>query len=103
MTVLHEVAEITHDVASICGARMQQKVRQQARDMKSGVVDLAIRLMFLKIGMILIIAGAGFLLWGGYRALAVSLNPAASALIIGGGILLVGLLFCLVIKKSVTP
>lgn len=102
MTVLHEVAEITHDVASICGARMQQKVHQQARDLKTGVVGLAFRLMFLKIGMLLIAAGAGFLLWGGYRALAVSLNPAASALIIGGGILLIGMLFCLIIKRSVS-
>jgi hypothetical protein len=102
MTLLHEVAEITHDVAGICGARMQQKVNEQARDLKSGVIGLAFRLMVLKIGMLLIVAGAGFLLWGGYRALAVSLNPAASALILGGGILLIGLLFCLVVKKSIS-
>jgi hypothetical protein len=102
MTMLHEVAEITHDVASICGARMQQKMHQQARDLKSSVVGLAFRLMFLKIGMLLIAAGAGFLLWGGYRALALSLSPAASALIIGGGILLIGLLCCLLISKTVS-
>lgn len=101
MTILREVADIAHDAASVCGVVMQHKLQEQARDLRSGMMQLFLRLAFLKIGILLIAAGTGFLLWGLYMLMAASLSPAASALIIGGGILLIGLLLCWILKRTV--
>lgn len=102
MTLLQEVADIAHDAASVCGVAMQRKLQEQARDLRGGAVRLMFRLAFLKVGILLVTAGAGFILWGLYRLIAQAINPAASALIMGGGILLIGLILCWIIKKSVT-
>ena len=102
MTVLRELADIAHDAASVCGVMMQRRVQQQAEELRTGAVRLVFRLALLKLGILLIAAGVGFLLWGLYMLVADALSPAASALILGAAILLAGIALSWIIKRTVT-
>lgn len=102
MTLLRDIADITQNAAAVCGVVMQNKIQEQSRQLKIGIARLVFKLAILKIGVLLVAAGLGFLLWGVYRMIAAALNPTASALILGGSIVLIGLVLGLIVKRSIS-
>ncbi|MCE5184770.1 MAG: hypothetical protein LLF76_01425 [Planctomycetaceae bacterium] len=101
MSLLGQIASVIHESANVCAVLMQNSLHERTANLHKQMMRLMVRIAFLKLAMLLIAAGIGFLLWGGYRMLAACVSPALASLIIGSGILIIGLLFGWILKKSI--
>lgn len=100
MTVLRDIAAIVHQAAEMTTAMVEYKVSDQCRKIDSGVTKAAMGIGFLKIFMLLLAAGLGFLLWGLYRLLAAELSRPAAAMTLGAAILVLGLILCWLVVRT---
>ena len=100
MTVLSDIAAIVHQAAEMTTAVVECKLSDKARQFDSGVTKAAMGIGFLKIFMLLLATGLGFVLWGLYRLLAAELSRPAAAMTLGAVILVLGLVVCWIVART---
>lgn len=102
MSVLHDLNETLRDVLSLAGDWMRYKLSAETTAVRDAINQVILWAGAALVGFLLILTGAGFIIWGLFVLLATAINPWASALILGGSILLIAILFMLIFKALVS-
>jgi hypothetical protein len=102
MNMLHDLNETLRDVLSLAGDWMKYKLSAETDVVRNAINQVILWLGVAVVGFLLILTGAGFLIAGLFWLLALAVNPWASALIVGGSILLIAIFFMLIFKALVS-
>lgn len=103
MSFLHDLNETLRDVMALTSDFMKVKVSAESRSIRNHINQVILWLAIVMLGFLLILVGAGFVIWGLYiQMVRIVEQPGAAALILGAIIILAAVIILLVFRAVVT-
>ena len=100
MSALADILRIAGQFAATA-SNLQYRLSAQMYEARRQVNSVLTYLAFLAVGLVLMLAGLGFVLWGCWFLLADALeSPGGSALIVGGALVVVSILFLVIVRSA---
>lgn len=102
MSLMHDLSATLQDVMALTSDFMKYKVSAESRAIRNHLNQVILWLAIVMLGFLLILVGAGFVIYGVFYQMLEIVEPGAAALILGAMIILAAVIILLVFRAVVT-